>query len=144
MGRALVGMLFLGQVRLYQVVFHTHGWLDTLVAVAIAAASTIVLGVAGWAARDTWPLAVPYDFKTSLDAYKTSGWRTARVHPWWRCKLARDKPHVHIVMPRKTRQASRLVLVSDDTAIRLPRSGTRHMRLTKDDKAPDGVLAQEE
>jgi hypothetical protein len=95
---------------------HYLGW-EYWAAFGAAIAGAALTGFAVMGIRDTWPLAVPYDLSERVDELRAQGWRTARVHPWWRCDSKR--PHVHMVnlkAPKAVRSARHRV-IREDTAI---------------------------
>lgn len=86
---------------------HFLGWV-WWEAFAVALAGAVLTALAVWFARDTWPLEIPYDLHGRVRELRTEGWRPARVHPWWHCKLT--VPHVHMVKPDRPAIARERVL----------------------------------
>lgn len=96
--RAGLGVLFFGSIALWKWVFAWNGW-EAFYAIILSVATTLILGLAGEAIRETWPRAVPYTLKNQVKAYEDAGWKRTRIHPWWQChgQPAASIPHVHLM-----------------------------------------------
>ena len=97
--RAGLGALFFGSIWLWKYVFGWYGW-ESVYAIGLSMVTTLVLGLAGEAIRDTWPRGVPYELKGQVETYERAGWKRTRIHPWWQCYRRRGMsttPHVHLM-----------------------------------------------
>jgi hypothetical protein len=115
--RSGLGALFFGSIWLWQRAFGWHGW-ETFYAIGLSMVTTLVLGGAGEAVKDTWPRGVPYEMKATVAEYEAEGWRLTRIHPWWQChgRTVASVPHVHLMRDRQL-----LMVASHDLAAQLPR-----------------------
>jgi len=99
---------------------HFLGW-NWWTAFAVALAGAALTGIAIEAARDTWPLDVPWDLIDRVEELQGQGWRTARIHPWWHCDSS-PRPHVHMVNPKASKIARQRIIREDARIVRLPGS----------------------
>lgn len=107
-----LGALFFGSIWFWQWFFGWHGW-EAFYAILLSVASTLVLGLAGEAIRNTWPRGVPFELKDQVEMYERAGWRLTRVHPWWQChgRMVARVPHVHMV------QGGQLLIVAGKSVL---------------------------
>jgi hypothetical protein len=78
---------------------HITHW-PHLAVIGLSGAVSAVLMVAAMITQDTWPRPVPPELASRVAKLRGDHWRTARIHPWWKCTSAQEKqPHVHMISP---------------------------------------------
>lgn len=86
------------------IVQHSTHW-PHLAVIALSAVIAVVLTIIVLLGRDTWPKPVPPELAERVAKLRQDRWRTARIHPWWRCggEIERQ-PHVHMISPEGERR----------------------------------------